>query len=63
MTGYLFLELPNEVPCFIISGNDENDAYKKLRNIRKINRGLMVPSDVSHFMGSYGEGSYFNPPV
>lgn len=63
MTTFLFIDLPNTPPCFIISGKDASDAYKKLRKIQKINRGLMIPSDVCHFMGSYDEGSYFDPPV
>jgi len=64
MQTFLFYENPVIItPCYIISGKDAVDAYKNLKAIRKVNRGIMVPADVVNNMGSYDEGSYFNPPV
>jgi len=63
MTTYLFYEWTSIHLAHIISGDTAYEAYKKLKALYPINRGLLVESNQAHHMGTYEEGSYFNPPV
>jgi len=63
MTTYLFYEWGILGQPRIISGDTPYQAYQNLKAIHPINRGLLVQSDQAHHVGTYNEGSYFNPPV
>ena len=63
MTTFFFYEWYLLGQPRIISGGTPHEAYKNLKAIHPINRGLLVPTNQVHHMGTYDEGSYFNPPV